>query len=118
MLLIILSNGSSITYNSLSRGSNNPNNSILTTKKKIYIYILLYNTWFCESNQTAYEKPENRYILPLCVADASGQQWISAFDEPARIIIGKSADEMQALMYVENPNPKIFFFLDYIYIFL
>eukprot|EP00941_MAST-03F_sp_MAST-3F-sp1_P004723 g4723.t1 len=55
-------------------------------------------TWFCEANQKAYDKPEYRYILPLCVSDSSGQQWITAFSDFAQMIVGKSANEMQELM--------------------
>lgn len=51
--------------------------------------------WKCENCDKTWPRPKYRYILQLCVADHTGQKWISAFDESAQIIMGRSADELQ-----------------------
>jgi len=51
-------------------------------------------TWFCESTQKAYDKPEYRWILPMCVNDSTGNHWGSAFNDMATLLVGKSANEM------------------------
>lgn len=72
-------------------------------------------TWFCEGNQTAYDKPQYRYILPLSISDASGTRWITAFNDHAEQLLGgKTADAMHALKeqdmekYTQQMNTPLF----------
>jgi replication factor A1 len=52
------------------------------------------NEWKCENCNKVWPRPLYRYILQLCVADHTGQKWISAFDESSKVIMGVSADEL------------------------
>ena len=54
-------------------------------------------TWLCEATQKSYPAPEYRYILPVCIMDASGQTWVTMFNDQAKTFLGKSADDMFAL---------------------
>ena len=51
-------------------------------------------TWRCEKCQVNHDRPEYRYILSVNVNDHTGQLWLSCFDDTARIIMGRSADEL------------------------
>jgi replication factor A1 len=53
--------------------------------------------WRCEKCNIVHERPEYRYILSINVSDHTGHLWVNLFDDTARIIMGKSADEMMAL---------------------
>jgi replication factor A1 len=53
--------------------------------------------WRCENCDKSWPRPSYRYVLQICVSDHTGQKWISAFDESARVIMGHSADELQQL---------------------
>ncbi len=55
------------------------------------------NNWRCEKCDRSYEQPEYRYILSTNVADASGQIWLSGFNEDAAKIIGMPAGELHKL---------------------
>ncbi|CAI6100091.1 unnamed protein product [Clonostachys chloroleuca] len=63
-------------------------------------------TWFCEMDQKPFDKPEYRYIMSLSVADHSGQQWISVFDEVGRVVFGMSANDLMELR--ENGEQEAF----------
>ncbi|CCF49608.1 hypothetical protein NDA11_004405 [Ustilago hordei] len=55
------------------------------------------NNWRCEKCDRSYEAPEYRYILSTNVADATGQIWLSGFNEDATKLIGMSAGELHQL---------------------
>ncbi|SNX84757.1 probable Replication factor-A protein 1 [Melanopsichium pennsylvanicum] len=55
------------------------------------------NNWRCEKCDRSYEAPEYRYILSTNVADATGQIWLSGFNEDASKLIGMSAGELHKL---------------------
>lgn len=54
-------------------------------------------TWQCEKCNVAHDKPEWRYILSLNVADHTGHQWLSCFDETGRAVLGMSANELMEI---------------------
>lgn len=62
------------------------------------------NTWRCEVCNINHDKPEYRYILNINVADHTGQQYLSCFDETGRAIVGMSADDAMELR--ENDSDK------------
>ena len=55
------------------------------------------NNWRCEKCDRSYEAPEYRYILSTNVADATGQVWLSGFNDDAAKIIGMTAGELHKL---------------------
>ncbi|SJX62214.1 probable replication factor-A protein 1 [Sporisorium reilianum f. sp. reilianum] len=55
------------------------------------------NNWRCEKCDRSYPQPEYRYILSTNVADATGQIWLSGFNEDATKLIGMSAGELHQL---------------------
>ncbi|CDU25683.1 probable replication factor-A protein 1 [Sporisorium scitamineum] len=55
------------------------------------------NNWRCEKCDRSYPTPEYRYILSTNVADATGQIWLSGFNEDATKLIGMSAGELHQL---------------------
>ncbi|KAL2167864.1 hypothetical protein VTG60DRAFT_693 [Thermothelomyces hinnuleus] len=54
-------------------------------------------TWRCEKCNITHDRPQYRYIMSVCISDHTGNVWISCFDEQARLIMGKTADEMMEL---------------------
>lgn len=53
--------------------------------------------WRCEKCNIVHERPQYRYILNINVSDHTGHLWVSLFDDAARIIMGKSADELMEI---------------------
>jgi replication factor A1 len=53
--------------------------------------------WRCELEGKTWPKPQYRYLLNCNVADYSGSMWLSGFDDTARLIFGKTADEVNAI---------------------
>lgn len=53
--------------------------------------------WRCEKCDKTFPQPEYRYIMSLNVSDHTGQIWLSCFDDVGRMIIGKSADQLNEL---------------------
>jgi len=53
--------------------------------------------WRCERCDKSWDKPQYRYIMTLNVSDHTGQLWLSVFDNEGRMIMGKSADEVQEM---------------------
>ncbi|ETS61649.1 hypothetical protein PaG_04143 [Moesziomyces aphidis] len=53
--------------------------------------------WRCEKCDRSYEQPEYRYILSTNVADATGQIWLSGFNDDATKLMGMSAGELHKL---------------------
>ncbi|KAL2148665.1 hypothetical protein VTH82DRAFT_1812 [Thermothelomyces myriococcoides] len=54
-------------------------------------------TWRCEKCNITHDRPQYRYILGVRICDHTGEVWISCFDEQARLILGKTADELMEL---------------------
>jgi len=54
-------------------------------------------TFQCEKCNIAHEKPNHRYILSLNVVDFTNHQWLTCFDETARIVMGMDANELHEL---------------------
>ncbi|CAN0876938.1 Replication protein A 70 kDa DNA-binding subunit B [Linum grandiflorum] len=53
--------------------------------------------YWCEGCQKNESECSLRYILALKVTEASGEGWISAFNDEAELILGSSADELDQL---------------------
>jgi replication factor A1 len=53
--------------------------------------------WRCEKCNKTMPKPQYRYVLSINVSDHTGQIWISGFDDTGRLIMGKTADELNEL---------------------
>lgn len=51
----------------------------------------------CEACGWSGPQPQHRYILSLAIQDSTGQRYVSAFNDQAAAIIGKSADELKAI---------------------
>ena len=60
--------------------------------------------WQCENCNVAHDKPEYRYILSISVADHTGHQWLTCFDETGKTLVGMSANELMELK--ENDNDR------------
>jgi replication factor A1 len=52
------------------------------------------NTWNCEKCQQSYPNCDPRYILRLLACDATGSEWLTAFNDAAEPLIGRKAAEM------------------------
>ncbi|KAG5365426.1 Replication factor A protein 1 [Yarrowia sp. C11] len=50
--------------------------------------------WLCEKCNKTMDKPLYRYILSINVGDATGSMWLTAFNEPAEVIVGLTADQL------------------------
>jgi len=55
------------------------------------------DSWRCERCDITHPKPQYRYIMTISVNDAFGQAWLSCFDDVGKLIMGKSADELEDL---------------------
>jgi len=71
--------------------------------------------WRCERCDKTWDKPQHRYIMALNVSDHTGQLWLSVFDNEGRMIMGKSADEVQELKDNDDKNAIDALFLDAAY---
>jgi len=50
--------------------------------------------WFCERNGKTYDTCKRRFVLSLVLTDYSGNTWVTAFNDPAELLLGgKTADE-------------------------
>ncbi|KAK5658564.1 hypothetical protein OQA88_1957 [Cercophora sp. LCS_1] len=54
-------------------------------------------TWRCEKCNMNHGRPQWRYIMSVSVNDHTGQLWLSIFDDHARVIMDKTADELQEM---------------------
>lgn len=62
-------------------------------------------SWRCDKCNVTMSAPNYRYMASLIVADPTTSIWTSSFDETARIIFGKPASEVAAIVDAENdPN--------------
>ncbi|CAK0787257.1 hypothetical protein CVIRNUC_010475 [Coccomyxa viridis] len=59
--------------------------------------------WYCE-RCAAYCQAEYRYMLSLQLEDHTGKEWVTAFQDEAKALVGRSADEMQALKDSGSPE--------------
>jgi len=53
--------------------------------------------WKCEKCSKSFPKPQYRYVLLCSVVDHTGQIFLSGFDDTGRLIMGRTADEVQEL---------------------
>lgn len=55
-------------------------------------------TWRCDKCNVVHERPQYRYIMSIDVSDHTAREWLSCFDDSARVIMGgKTADELMEL---------------------
>jgi replication factor A1 len=50
--------------------------------------------WRCEKCDANYPNCDPRYILRFLACDATGSEWLTAFNESAQLLIGRKASEM------------------------
>jgi replication factor A1 len=55
------------------------------------------DTWQCEKCNKEYLECKRRYILSLSVADHTGTQWITLFDDQALQLLGHTAEDLHQL---------------------
>ncbi|KAA8495307.1 Replication factor A protein 1 [Porphyridium purpureum] len=60
--------------------------------------------WSCEACNKSYEKPQYRYVLNAAVADESGQQYVSIFDDVGQHVLGISAGQLQEKREMSEPE--------------
>jgi len=53
--------------------------------------------WRCEKCDITHPNPQYRYIMSVNVNDHTGQLWLNSFDEPGKVIMGMSADELTGI---------------------
>lgn len=61
-------------------------------------------TWRCEKCDINHSVPLYRYILTISVVDATGQLWVTLFEDQAKILLGFSANDL--VKYKEEDNAK------------
>lgn len=54
-------------------------------------------TWLCEGTGETFQTKQNRYILRAQLTDYTGMQYVTFFDDQAKDLIGKSADDLELL---------------------
>ncbi|CAL5229462.1 g12788 [Coccomyxa viridis] len=59
--------------------------------------------WYCD-RCTAHCQAEWRYMLNLRLEDHTGTEWVTAFQEEAKALVGRSAEEMQQLKDAASPE--------------
>jgi len=65
--------------------------------------------WLCEKNGKTYNSYLPRYILRFCATDFTGNIWLTAFNENAEKILGKTAVEAENLLNTDsNAYEEIF----------
>lgn len=55
--------------------------------------------WACASCKKRFERPTYRYMLNVFVSDDTGGQSVTLYDEAARSLLNKSADDAEELMH-------------------
>jgi len=58
--------------------------------------------WRCEKDDKEYDTANYRYILSLNVADSTGAEWMSAFDDVSQMLLGAPARDIAGLT-AEDP---------------
>lgn len=59
-------------------------------------------TWRCEKCNINFPEPYHRYILNASVMDATGQIWLTFFDQDATKLFGKTAGELKNLKDLQD----------------
>ncbi|EIW60181.1 replication factor-a protein [Trametes versicolor FP-101664 SS1] len=59
--------------------------------------VLMGDSWRCENCDKSYPQPEHRYIVPMAVADYSGQAWFQGFNDVGLIVFGMPANDLVAI---------------------
>ena len=54
-------------------------------------------SWYCPSTDKRMDECQWRFILPGTMADHSGSQWVTLFDDQAKVLLGRSAKEVKEL---------------------
>lgn len=54
-------------------------------------------SWRCEKCNKEYDAPQYRYIITIAVGDHTGQLWLNVFDDVGKLIMHKTADELNDL---------------------
>ncbi|ORY52620.1 replication factor-a protein [Rhizoclosmatium globosum] len=62
--------------------------------------------WRCEKCQKSFPTPKYRYMMSCKTLDASGEQWISLFNDTAEALIGMTATELQVISESDNERFK------------
>jgi replication factor A1 len=57
----------------------------------------LGDSWQCEKCNREYSSCNRRYILSMSLADHTGTQWVSLFDEQAQQLLGHSAEDLHQM---------------------
>ncbi|KAG5366436.1 Replication factor A protein 1 [Yarrowia sp. B02] len=60
--------------------------------------------WLCEKCSKTMDKPLYRYILSINVGDATGSMWLTAFNEPAEVIMGMTADQLTEIQTSQSDD--------------
>lgn len=63
--------------------------------------------WRCEKCDRSFPEPVRRYIFSANIADYSGQIWISGFNEIGCLLMGMSADELDAIRVRTSDLPRM-----------
>jgi len=58
--------------------------------------------WVDESTGKVMDACQRRYILGLSACDSTGSSYLTAFDDQAKAMLGKSADELYDMHQVQN----------------
>ena len=58
--------------------------------------------WRCENCNQEFPSPSPRYILSLQAVDATGEQWLTAFNDVAQILLGQSAQTLSEFKEAGN----------------
>ena len=53
--------------------------------------------WLCARCEKTHPKPEYRYLMSANVSDHTGQIWLNCFGDVGRMIMGKTADQLNEL---------------------
>jgi len=59
--------------------------------------------WYCNRCQTLYEAPEYRYIARVMIADHTGSQWATCFNEAGATVFGVDAKQIVRWETEETP---------------
>lgn len=58
--------------------------------------------WRCERCEKTHDRAQYRFIMSVDVSDHTGHTWVSCFDDSARLIMGRSADELMEMKERED----------------
>lgn len=55
------------------------------------------NTWYCDKCAQPFPSCEPRYILRFLACDGSGSEWLTAFNDPAELLVKQKAAQLNVL---------------------